>query len=91
LEATRATARFADGSGQEAFDLVEWIHEKHDRLISVIPVASADPWTLHGPSHLCVACLPLFVRGYLADVPDIIAYEDVMKLLESGEFVEETE
>jgi hypothetical protein len=79
----------ADDSGEEAVDLIGWIHEKHSKLAAVIPVASQDPWTLHGPSHLCISCLQVFVDGYLSDVPQIISYSEVMEKLKSGEFVEE--
>lgn len=37
-----------------------------------IPVASKDPWTMHGPEALCVSCLQIFVGGYLSDIPDVI-------------------
>lgn len=70
-------------------DLIEWIDEKHKRIVNVIPAASDDPWTLHGPAHLCVGCLPLFVPTYLADVPEIISQSEVLEMLESGELTEE--
>jgi hypothetical protein len=70
-------------------DLLEWMEEKHSRIAAVISVASGDPWTLHGKGHLCVGCLPIFVPEYLSDVPEIIAYDDVILLLESGYLVED--
>lgn len=53
-------------------EILDWILSKHERLVMVVPVASKDPWTLHGPEALCVSCLQLFVGEYLSDIPDVI-------------------
>lgn len=53
-------------------EITDWILSKHERLVMAIPVASKDPWTMHGPEALCVSCLQIFVGEYLSDIPDVI-------------------
>lgn len=53
-------------------ELADWLMEKHTRVAKVIPVASRDPWTLHGEENVCVGCLHTFVTEYLADIPETI-------------------
>lgn len=50
----------------------KWLFDKHDRVARVIPVASRDPWTLHGKENLCVGCLHTFVTEYMLDIPETI-------------------
>lgn len=53
-------------------EIIDWILGKHERMVMVIPAASKDPWTLHGPEALCAGCTQIFVGEYLSDIPDVI-------------------
>lgn len=71
--------------------LVEWIVDKHTRVLKVIPHAHPDPWTMHGSESLCIGCLPTFVNGYMADVPKIMTVEEAKALIAAGILSEEFE
>lgn len=52
-------------------EIIEWALGKHERVVKVLPVASEDPWTLHGPETICFGCSQLFVGEYLSDIPGV--------------------
>lgn len=57
-------------------EIIDWALTKHAKMLLVIPAASKDPWTLHGPEALCIGCTQLFVGEYLSDIPDVLAVMD---------------
>lgn len=71
--------------------LLEWMLDKHTKMARVIPVASRDPWTMHGEENICIGCLPTFVSTYMADVPKIMTVEEVKALVAAGILSEEFE
>lgn len=72
-------------------NLLDWILDKHKKVSQVIPVASSDPWTLHGHENVCIGCLPTFVTHYLADVPQVMTEQKARELIAAGVLGEEFE
>jgi len=71
--------------------LIDWIDKKHRMVAKVIPVASSDPWTLHGEENICIGCLSMFVTEYLADVPEVMTEQKARELIAAGLLDEEFE